>query len=314
MSQWLKILSAMNTVSHNHSYLRYLKKIGSGGFAEVFEVQDSQTQRKYALKIIDKRQIKNSNLLLRLNEEVHIHRSLESPSIIKCHKSWQTEYKLFILLELAEGGDLFTVWRKHRFLPKSSICKYLAQVASALHYLHKSEMVYRDLKLENVLLSNEGDVKLSDFGLAGKLGKGKYDLTFCGTMEYMSPEMLAASFYSHSTDFWSLGVLAYCLLMGRYPYQPEPNYNEMLYKVLSQRPSYSSIALSCRSLLDGLLEVSVKKRISSFEELREHRYFRDIDFNSFKEIRSNRSQQIPFSQRNVMQRIFHNIPPIALNL
>ena len=130
MSQWLKILSTMNTVSHNHSYLRYLKKIGSGGFAEVFEVQDSQTQHKYALKIIDKKQIKNSSLLSRLNEEVNIHRSLESPFIIKCHKSWQTEFKLFMLLELAEGGDLFTVWSKHRILTKSSVCKYIAQVAS----------------------------------------------------------------------------------------------------------------------------------------------------------------------------------------
>ena len=310
MSQWLKVLSTMNTVSHNHSFLRYLKKIGSGGFAEVFEVQDSQTQLKYALKIVDKKQIKNSNLLSRINEEVHIHRSLESPFIIKCHKSWQTECKLFILLELAEGGDLFTVWRKHRTLPKPSVCRYIAQVAGALHHLHKNEIVYRDLKLENILLSDEGGVKLSDFGLAGKLGKGKYDLTFCGTMEYMSPEMLAASFYSHSTDFWSLGVLAYCLLMGRYPYQPEPNYNEMLYKVSSQRPSYSSLGRSCRSLLDGLLEVSAKKRINSFEELKHHSYFRDIDFGMLHEIRGNQFQQFPFYQR----RLLPDIPPIALNI
>ncbi|KAI6650193.1 RAC family serine/threonine-protein kinase-like [Oopsacas minuta] len=289
MSNWVKIISTINSVSHSYSSLRYLKKIGAGSFATVFEVQNSETRNNYALKVINKDKITNSNLLRRINQEIHIHKSLDSPFIIKYHKSWETDSSICILLELAKRGDLFTVWRRQKILPDYSICKYLAQIATALDYMHQNEVVYRDLKLENVLLSDKGEVKLSDFGLAGKLCKGKHDLTFCGTMEYMSPEMLAASFYSHSTDFWSLGVLAYSLIFGRYPYQPEATYNDMINKVLSCRPSYSSpssvISQSCKSLLDGLLEVSAKKRIASLDELKEHAYFRSFDFSSLREIR-----------------------------
>ena len=196
-----------------------------------------------------------------------------------------------------------------------SICKYIANIATALDYLHQNEVVCRDLKLENVLLS-DGEVKLSDFGLAGRLGKGKFDLTFCGTMEYMSPEMLAASFYSHSTDFWSLGVLAYSLLMGRYPYQPESNYDDMLDKVLTHRPSYYSpntvVTQSSKSLLDGLLEVSAKKRIGSLKELKEHSFFRNFDFGTLKELHKEGFQLT--NQLPVMQRLRHSLNLMNMNL
>ena len=315
MSQLIKILSSMSPITHSHSCLRYLKKLGVGSFATVYEVQNPETRQKYALKVINKDRIYNSNLLSRINQEIHIHKSLDSPFITKCHKSWETDSKLFILLELANGGDLFTIWRRRKSIPMYSICKYIAQIATALDYLHQNEVVYRDLKLENVLLS-DGEVKLSDFGLAGHLCKGKFDLTFCGTMEYMSPEMLAASFYSHSTDFWSLGVLAYSLLMGRYPYQPESNYDNMLNKVLTHRPRYSSpnnaVTQSCRSLLDGLLEVSAEKRIGSLKELKEHSFFRRFNFDTLKELHMERFQ--PTNQLPVMQWLRNSLLLMNINL
>ena len=278
--------------------VRILRRIGSGGFAEVYEVEHCSTGDKFALKIIDKKKLKNSNLLSRLNEEISIHRSLDSAFITKYLHSWHTSSNFFILLELAEGGDLFALWRRGKVLPIPSVRRYLAQIATTLDYLHRNEIVYRDLKLENVLLSAEGDVKLSDFGLAGRLPRGRYDLTFCGTMEYMSPEILAASFYSHSTDFWSLGVVAYSLLMGRYPYEAESNYNAMLNKVLSTRPRYAAdqanVSKPVRSLLDGLMEVVPNKRIGTLDELKEHNFFKlaDFDFDSLSERRFESSLQI----------------------
>ena len=315
MSQLIKILSSMSPVTHSHSCFRYLKKLGTGSFATVYEVQNIETRHKYALKVINKDRIQNSNLLSKVNQEIHLHKSLDSSFIIKCHKSWETDSKLFILLELANGGDLFTNWKIRKSIPMYSICKYLAKIATALDYLHQNEVVYRDLKLENVLLS-DGEVKLSDFGLAGHLCKGKFDLTFCGTMEYMSPEMLAASFYSHSTDFWSLGVLAYSLLMGRYPYQPEPNYDNMLNKVLTHRPSYSCpntvVTQPSRSLLDGLLEVSAEKRICSLKELKEHSFFRNFDFDTLKELHMESFH--PTNRLPVTQRLRNSFNLMNMNL
>ncbi|VDM60013.1 unnamed protein product [Angiostrongylus costaricensis] len=144
--------------------------------------------------------------------------------VARFYASWQTRSKLYTIFQYPVGGigDMFSLWQELGVFSEQTVQIYGAELACALDFLHSHDVIYRDLKLENVTLDSIGHVKLVDFGLAKELKNGERTNTICGTLQYMSPDIASEKPYSHYVDWWSLAVLLHIVVTGKYPY---PNAN-----------------------------------------------------------------------------------------
>lgn len=172
------------------------------------------------------------------------------------HFAFQTEDKLYFIMDFCNGGELFYHLRRDVKFSEKRACFYAAEIAIALETLHANGIIYRDLKPENVLLDKDGHLKLTDFGLS-KQGVGKKDdktFSFCGTPEYLAPEIIQGIGHDRAVDWWSLGALIYEMLSGRPPHYNK-NRKQMLVDIVEKRvemkPYFSP---ESKSLLIGLLE------------------------------------------------------------
>ena len=203
------------------------------------------------------------------------------------HYAFQTETKLYFIIDFLNGGELFTYLRSDKKFTERRAKIYAAEMIDALGNLHSNGVLYRDLKPENVLLDAEGHIRITDFGLS-KQNMGMHEKThsFCGTPEYLAPEIISGEGHSRGADWWSLGALLYEMLCGR-----PPHYNRDRQKMLKDivrvpvemKPTFSDEA---RSLLTVLLERDTTKRIGFSEadaqEIKDHPFFEDIDWNKIK--------------------------------
>ncbi|KAK6054610.1 hypothetical protein COOONC_07885 [Cooperia oncophora] len=183
-------------------------------------------------------------------------------------------------------GDMFLLWKEHGILPESSVRIYGAELALALDFLHNSDVIYRDLKLENIVLDSIGHVKIVDFGLAKHLKSGEQTNTICGTLQYMSPDVAAEKHYSHYVDWWSLAIVLHILITGKYPY---PNANATHHSHL-RFVDYST-PLTCSQelgdLFDQMLAFPHTTRLRSFEAFRKHKFFASINFDDVEALKYN---------------------------
>lgn len=189
-------------------------------------------------------------------------------------------------MEFVKGGELFThIIDKKRFDEQST--KYIiAQIVSALGYLHSKEIIYRDLKPENVMIESDGYIKLIDFGLSRILPMNDIALTFCGTAEYCSPEMIDEVGHDQNTDWWALGVILYEMLIGIPPFY-DKNREKMFHKIKTKSPKFPdqkahgfSISETAQDLIRKLLEKDMTKRLGAKNdstEILNHPFFKEID-------------------------------------
>lgn len=224
----------------------------------------------------------------------------EFPFLVKTWYTWQTKHNLFIVSDFVDGSDLYTLWRQEKRLNETTVKLYSAELAITLDYLHKSGIIYRDLKLENILIDNEGHIKLIDFGLSKLVKLGERAATICGTLQYMAPEILNGDEYCHVVDWWSLGVVMYILLAGKYPYPVTQEHATQL-KVVSGvevefPPDLSSNAVS---VFQGLLQKNPAYRMSGVESLKTHAYFSDL---SFKEVLEKKREPITMETLKTLRR------------
>ncbi|CAI2347822.1 unnamed protein product [Caenorhabditis sp. 36 PRJEB53466] len=257
------------------------RQLGRGSFGVVYcasAIHDSE--RKFAIKMQEKREIISKRAVLQVKREASIQRLLPAhPFIARTYSTWQTRTHLYSLLQYPTGstGDLFSVWRQRGSLSESAIRLIGAELASAIDFLHRHDVIYRDVKLENVVLDQWGHALLIDFGLAKKLKEGASTGTICGTLQYMSPDVASGRTYSHYVDWWSLGVLLHILLTGIYPY---PN-SEATHHANLKFIDYST-PLGCSrefaNLMDRMLAVSTAHRLCSFTVLHAHPFFRPVNF------------------------------------
>eukprot|EP00826_Nyctotherus_ovalis_P040268 TRINITY_DN394_c0_g1_i34.p1 TRINITY_DN394_c0_g1~~TRINITY_DN394_c0_g1_i34.p1 ORF type:complete len:266 (-),score=75.37 TRINITY_DN394_c0_g1_i34:95-892(-) len=185
-----------------------------------------------------------------------------------------------MVFEYAPGGELFQHLKNTEYFSEERARFYAAEILLALEFLHSKNVVYRDLKPENVMLDSEGHVKLTDFGLAKELTEGNgLTNTFCGTDEYLAPEIILNKGYNGSVDIWSLGILIYEMLTGWAPWQDD-NRKELFEKILKEPLDLSNPNLSpnAKDLLGHMLEKDVTKRMTSISDIKKHPFFAGVDF------------------------------------
>lgn len=260
-----------------------LKVVGKGSFGKVMQVRKKDTGEIYAMKVLKKDQLVKRKQVAHTKTERKVLENIVHPYIVSLRFAFQSDVKLYMILDYFNGGELFFHLKSHGRFPENRAKFYAAQITLALECLHKNTIVYRDLKPENVLLDEDGNIRLTDFGLSKDSVSGKQlTHTFCGTPEYLAPEVIHGAGYGQAVDWWSLGTLLYEMLTGLPPFF-NTNLHVMYEKIIRAKltfPSYMSP--DAQSLLAGLLERNPKRRTGSgasdAEELKQHPFFKDIDF------------------------------------
>ncbi|KAF1324713.1 Agc protein kinase, partial [Globisporangium splendens] len=264
--------------------LMLLKVIGRGTFAQqVALAKHTRTQSMYVVKTLDKRNlIQRKQVVHTLNEK----KVLEllggrHPFIVRLYSAFQTERDLNFVLEYCQGGELFyhlQQQQQQKFDERATMF-YAAEVLCALKELHAKGIVYRDLKPENVLLDAEGHVKLADFGFAKQeMAPGARTYSFCGSPEYLSPEMVNKDGHGIETDMWSFGCFCYELLTGSPPFQHNSSLGHLFDTIRRGRVWYPPyLSPSVVSLLEGLLRVNPKSRLTAVQAM-EHDFFQTLDW------------------------------------
>uniref|UniRef100_A0A8C8EKJ8 Serine/threonine-protein kinase Sgk1 n=1 Tax=Oncorhynchus tshawytscha TaxID=74940 RepID=A0A8C8EKJ8_ONCTS len=266
----------------------FLKVIGKGSFGKVLLAKRKLDGKYYAIKVLQKRVILNRREQKHIMAERNVLlKNVKHPFLVGLHYSFQTTDKLYFVLDFVNGGELFFHLQKERTFPEPRAKFYIAEMASALGYLHSLNIVYRDLKPENILLDFEGHIVLTDFGLCKEgISQAETTSTFCGTPEYLAPEVLRKQPYDNTVDWWCLGSVLYEMLFGLPPFYSRDThemYENILHKPLMMRPGASNTAWS---LLQALLEKDGTHRLGSrddFNEIKAHNFFSAIKWDDLEQ-------------------------------
>ncbi|CAF3816104.1 unnamed protein product [Rotaria sp. Silwood1] len=257
--------------------------IARGAFGNVIKVCSIHDQQIYAMKIMSKSQIVKDNAVQQVKDEVTIAQScLSHPFIVHTYCYWQSRRYLYIITSYVENGELLSLWLRIRRFPEIIVKIYIAQVAMVLDYLHHKDIIYRDVKMENILLDEKGNIQIIDFGLSKWLSLGQRTTTICGTLQYIAPEVLSVRPYDHRVDWWSLGILMYACLFGEYPVSATKDHLSMANKVLNHKFNLPLNELEnktdVKELLYNLLEKNPNRRLCSLDELRQTSFMSNINF------------------------------------
>lgn len=257
-----------------------LKVIGKGSFGKVMQVMKKDTRQIYALKTLRKQHIISRMEVTHTLAERTVLARIDNPFIVPLKFSFQLPEKLYLVLSFINGGELFYHLQKSGKFSMNRSRFYIAELLTALESLHKLNVIYRDLKPENILLDYQGHIALCDFGLC-KLNMSTDDKTntFCGTPEYLAPELLLNSGYTRSVDWWTLGTLLYEMLTGLPPFYDDDV--PTMYKKILQNPLRFPPFLEgtdAQDLLIKLIEKDPSKRLSDAEQIKNHPFFHDIDW------------------------------------
>lgn len=200
-----------------------LKMLGSGSFGEVYLVREIRTGELYAMKVLTKAKIFGNNLVRYAKTERDVLSYTKHPFIVGLNYAFQTETKLFLILDFCPGGDLGRVLQREGRLSEERARKYLCEVLLAIEALHKRDIIFRDLKPDNVVIDTDGHACLTDFGLSkeGVFDPSRGAKSFCGSVAYLAPEMIRKAGHGKSVDWYLLGVILYEMIVGQPPYFSE---------------------------------------------------------------------------------------------
>ncbi|XP_067863018.1 ribosomal protein S6 kinase alpha-2-like isoform X2 [Heptranchias perlo] len=268
------------------SHFELLKVLGQGSFGKVFlvrKIKSPDSGQLYAMKVLKKATLKvRDRVRTKLERDILV--DVNHPFIVKLHYAFQTEGKLYLILDFLRGGDLFTRLSKEVMFTEEDVKIYLAELALALDHLHSLGIIYRDLKPENILLDEEGHIKLTDFGLSKEaVDHEKKAYSFCGTVEYMAPEVVNRRGHTQSADWWSYGVLMFEMLTGSLPFQGKDRKETMTLILKAKLGMPQFLSPEAQSLLRALFKRNPANRLGAgadgVEETKRQPFFANIDWN-----------------------------------
>ncbi|XP_053187775.1 ribosomal protein S6 kinase-related protein [Scomber japonicus] len=260
-------------------HFQVLGYIAKGSFGPILKVKDKAKQKTYAVKVIPKSEILRLGVLEQSKEEVIVQRQIRHPFVHDLQDCWQTQRHLYIMCDYCSTGDLYTYWQMIGQFTENAVRVFAAELGSALGFLHDFGIIHRDVKMENILLTDNGHLRLADFGLSRRLERGGRAFTICGTIQYMAPEVLSGGPYNHAADWWSLGILLFSLVTGKFPVPPEPDHCSMLRKVRSfpyEIPLSFSPPLAL--LITELLCKTPSRRLKTLDRFKRQTFFHGTTF------------------------------------
>lgn len=235
--------------------------LGAGQFGQVWLVREKIRNYILALKIIPKAIIKENDNYKQLRRELEIHTKLRSPYILKSYGHFHDKTNVYLILEYANNGELFKKLVEQGKFDEKTASNYIYQVLSAVQTMHKSKVIHRDLKPENILIGCDNKLRIADFGWSVCNLDNKRS-TFCGTQEYLSPEMIDRNVHNEKVDMWCVGILAYELLVGNTPFEmPDRTTRDAYRKIKSLEydlPKF--LSEKARNFIKKLLVVENVKR------------------------------------------------------
>ncbi|KAJ3026084.1 UNVERIFIED_CONTAM: hypothetical protein HDU68_006224 [Siphonaria sp. JEL0065] len=258
-----------------------MRVLGKGSFGKVVQVKKKDTGRIYAMKILKKSSIVERDEVEHTLAERNVLAKVSHPFIVNIKFSFQSKDKLYLVLAFVNGGELFHHLQLVGRFEEDRAKLYAAELLSALECLHSFHIIYRDLKPENILLDYTGHIALCDFGLCKfNMKDGNKTNTFCGTPEYLAPELLLGHGYTKCVDYWTLGVLIYEMITGLPPFYDE-NQNEMYKRIVGDELVFPDELGDCvKDLLSKMLNRDPNARLGNngAQEIKNHPWFAEIDW------------------------------------
>jgi protein kinase A len=255
------------------------RTLGTGSFGRVHLVQSKHNQRFYAIKVLKKAQVVKMKQVEHTNDERRMLQQVKHPFLITLWGTFQDSKNLYMVMDFVEGGELFSLLRKSQRFPNPVAKFYAAEVTLALDYLHSMNIIYRDLKPENLLLDRHGHLKITDFGFAKEVPDITW--TLCGTPDYLAPEVVASKGYNKSVDWWSLGILIFEMLCGFTPFWDGGSPMKIYENILKGRVKYPPyIHHDAQDLLSKLITSDLSKRLGNLhggsKDVMTHPWFAEV--------------------------------------
>ena len=270
---------------NKYDFIRDKKPLGKGAYGEVWKVTHENSKKVYCIKMMNKRDIYEQNLINQINKEISIMYNLNHPYSIKLYNHFEDNDKIYLIMELATNGNLYNYIQSKKHQKNKNIDiikKIIIQTIEIIKYLHSSNIIYRDIKPENILLDKDFNIKLCDYGWASYFTPGHSLNVYCGTPEYVSPEVLKKLPYNEKVDIWGIGVLIFELVFGYPPFSSNLNtvrFNNIKEGKINWPENLEDGDL--KDLIQKILKVNPKERIS-LDDIEKHPWLIDT-YNKMKE-------------------------------
>lgn len=247
--------------------------LGRGKFGRVYLAREKASGFIVALKILLKSEITGSNATKQVRREIEIQSHLKHENILRLYGYFYDDLHVYIILEYAAKGEMFKLLQKKKRFTEQEGAVYISQMASALKYIHSKNVIHRDIKPENLLIGADNKLKVADFGWAvHNIDSKRY--TFCGTMDYLPPEMVCHQKHDKAVDLWGIGVLAYEFVVGKPPFETRGSTEETFKKIKSVDFAYPAyLSNACKDFISRLLVREPAYRLS-IDQVLSHRWIR----------------------------------------